>query len=85
MPWRDACFRLMGWRAGIPPPGEIGGREKSCKGRDGHPSGRRGPCLPIFHLLPGAGYFLIYSLIYSSIHTATYTHHLHPPLIPPPK
>ena len=45
-PGASPAYRLMGWRAGIPPPGETGGRGKSCKGRDGHPSGRREPCLP---------------------------------------
>ena len=46
MPWRGPCYRLMGWWAGIPPPGETGGKGKKCKGRDGHLSGRREPCLP---------------------------------------
>gem|GEM_PF-5361200 len=46
MPWRGPCYRLMGWRAGIPPSGETGGIRERCKGRDGHPPGRRGPCLP---------------------------------------
>ncbi len=69
MPWRGPCYRLMGWRAGIPPPGETGGKRESCKGRDGHPSGRRGPCLPTYRL-PEPAYSLIYSPIYSLIYTA---------------
>lgn len=52
-PGAPPAYLLMGWRAGIPPPGETGGRGKSCKGRDGHPSGRRGPCLPLLSICGG--------------------------------
>jgi len=45
-PGAPPAYLLMGWRAGNPPPGETGGTRERCKGRDGLPHGRRGPCLP---------------------------------------
>ena len=47
-PGAAPAYRLMGWWAGNPPPGDDRGESESCKGRDGHPSGRREPCLPTF-------------------------------------
>ena len=35
-PGATPAYRLMGWRAGIPPPGDDRGERESCKGRDGH-------------------------------------------------
>ena len=47
-PGATPAYRLMGWRAGNPPWGGMtGGKRESCKGRDGHPGGRREPCLPL--------------------------------------
>ena len=31
MPWRGPCFRLMGWRAGIPHRGRQGGEGKDAR------------------------------------------------------
>ena len=72
MPWRGPCYRLMGWRAGIPPGGRQGGEGKAARGVTAGPmAGANLAYRPFISFLDPV-YSLIYSLTCSLIQTATH-------------